>query len=192
MTTVILQEPKHCQIVSSVQDTKSCCVGATLGSTNISSRWSCQAPFFSLEMIQFYLYILLLPETFLCLMIFFCNKVKGVHIIRRVQQAKKKARSAFTIYGRLMNISQRVPEWQVPINCLQLQQNPSSLLKHNTQGTRWEISIYTSGETSMWSFILAFDLMWALEPYRRATYLNIFLFIAFFEMSKLFTNSYWM
>lgn len=46
MTIAILQEPKHCQIVSSMQDTKSCCTGATFSSTNISSRWSCQAPFF--------------------------------------------------------------------------------------------------------------------------------------------------
>lgn len=46
MTTVILQETKHCQIVSSMQDNKSCCTGTMLGSTNISSRWSCQASFF--------------------------------------------------------------------------------------------------------------------------------------------------
>ena len=67
ITIVMLQEPKHCQIVSSMQDTKSCC---TLGNTDISSRWSCQGPFFSLEVIQFPLYFLLTWNFFLSYDIF--------------------------------------------------------------------------------------------------------------------------
>lgn len=159
---------------------------SNISSMSINSRWSCQTPFLPFHFPWNFIYTFHFFLKLFYILKLFCNKIKGVHIIKMVQQAKKKSKTPFTICGRSLHISQKVLEWQAPLDCLQKQQKTSFLLKYNTEATHWEIAIYTSGENSMWSFILAFDWMWALDPYWWAMHLNVFLFIATFERSKLF------
>lgn len=120
---------------------------SNISSMNINSRWSCQTPFLPFHFPCNFIYIFYFFMKVFSILKLFCNKVKDAHIIKIVQQAKKKSRTPFTIYGRSLRISKRVLEWQAPLNGLQMQQKTSFILKYNTQATHREIGIYTSGET---------------------------------------------
>lgn len=117
VTLVFFQIPKHCQTVSSMQDTRSCCTGATLVIC-ISALAGRQTPFLPIHFLFSFICTFYFFMKLFSILKLFCNKVKGIHIINIVQQAKKKSRTPITIYGRSLHISQRVLEWQAPLDFL--------------------------------------------------------------------------
>lgn len=159
---------------------------SNISSMNISSRWSCQTPFLPFPFPWYFIYTFYFFMKLFSILKLFCNKVKGVHIIKIVQEVKKKSRTPFTICGRSLHISQRVLEWQACLDCLQMQQKTSFLLKYNTQATHREISIAPVGKQYS-----AFDWMWTLDPYWWAMYLKcISIYCHLWEVKAI--PSYWM
>lgn len=100
--TMIIQALRSYQDFSRVQETKSYCTGTTLSNkrSGIGSLVRLTPLTLQIKTNLVHLYSKLLAETFLRMMFFFQSS-DGIHIIKRVQQVRGKARSTFTIYNRL-------------------------------------------------------------------------------------------